>query len=113
VEAIEGYASKLRIRAFLDTILHGEVNSLQLSSMKLVAVDPKTGGKSRGQIQGANTGGKYRGQRRGAKAGGSDLVPFRSAALRGVSNGSQHPCASKLRRSTSRSSKGSLIIQHA
>jgi hypothetical protein len=47
---MEGYASKLRIRAFLDTTLHGEVvNSLQLSSMKLVAVDPKTGGRSRGQ----------------------------------------------------------------
>ena len=30
---MEGYASTLRIRAFLDTTLHGEANSLQLSSI--------------------------------------------------------------------------------
>ena len=59
---MEGYASTLRIRAFLDTTLHGEANSLQLSSMKLVAVDPKTGGRGRGQRHGAEAGGRGRGQ---------------------------------------------------
>jgi hypothetical protein len=62
---MEGYASRLRMRAFLDTtsLTRRSCKFVTTSSMKLVAVDPNTGGRDRGQRQGAEAGGKGRGQR--------------------------------------------------